>query len=190
MLIDYLHYEIHARLTKKNHKRLVMDGSREKGYMICQCSTEDFINYSIDPWETRAAFLASWMIGHNAEYCSKYSSFKYPYKDMLKKYKFVGVTNHGISGSCSAHVLAYVPRYRDKTFFNYDLINRFFKDALNDYLSENELHNSIYQKMKKTIERIEDDKCRKILLDSLNEALPDTADIYADGIPTFKWSSD
>ena len=62
--LDYLNYlcEVHRAKPRRN---FVMSGTPERGFGLCSCSTERFINFSSRTnRETRAALLSTWMVGY------------------------------------------------------------------------------------------------------------------------------
>ena len=64
--LDYLNFLCEGVLARPR-LNIVIGGTPEKGYGICSCSTERFINISSHTQiETRAALLSTWMVGYAA----------------------------------------------------------------------------------------------------------------------------
>ena len=73
--LDYLNHEVEQHMVKP--RRGAIGGSVERGYMVCSCSSENFINYSSNQWLTRASFVSTWLIGFNAAENNKQFFEKY-----------------------------------------------------------------------------------------------------------------
>ena len=86
--LDYLNFLCEGVLARPR-LNIVIGGTPEKGYGICSCSTERFINISSHTQiETRAALLSTWMVGYAA------SLLRGGYS-LTEKYKFVEIVMHG-----------------------------------------------------------------------------------------------
>ena len=156
--LDYLHYQVELHRVKR--KGGAVSGNEERGYRVCQCTTERFINYSSNQSATRAAFISTWLIGFNA---SEYNS------DLLYKYNFLVVSGHGMPyDECPSWLVS--PPYSKKTFYNYDLIWEYFEEALKVYKSECTNHRDMYLGMLKCIEKMKDDDTRGCLKAALDNA--------------------
>ena len=64
------HLNFQAELSRAKRRRGQVSGGPNIGYGVCQCSSENFINYSDRPFHTRAAFVSTWLIGFNASMIS------------------------------------------------------------------------------------------------------------------------
>ena len=168
--LQYLNQEAEAAIQRKKHRPPAMGR-----FSACQCSTDTFIDYSIKPKQTRAAFISTWLIGYNAE---KYN------KQFFNEHEFIKIKSHGISGSCPANWLVYSIRREIKKFMDYDLISDFFKESLNYYIHACDNHHKIYPCINQQILDMSDKECRERLLVELDDAMLDTATMYKN-IETF-----
>tara|TARA_B110000259_G_C13922135_1_gene365256 strand:+ start:107 stop:652 length:546 start_codon:yes stop_codon:yes gene_type:complete len=173
--LDYLHYQVELHITKR--KGGAISGSKERGYRVCQCTTERFINYSSNQQATRAAFISTWLIGFNA---SNHNS------DLMNKYNFVAVSGHGMpDDECSSWLVS--PPHGKKTFFNNDLIWEYFEEALKVYKSECTNHREMYQGMLKSIKRMEEDDTSDCLTATLDKAFEDDLEYLKEPYLTLSW---
>ena len=87
--LEHLNYQ--GELSRAKRRRGQVAGNPDRGYSVCQCSSEIFINYSNRPFHTRAAFVSTWLIGFNAAEINK--GFYY-------KYDFFQLISHSIMDHC------------------------------------------------------------------------------------------
>ena len=103
------HLNLQAELNKAKRRRGHVSGNPDTGYGVCQCSSENFINYSDHPFHTRAAFVSTWLIGFNAAEINK---------DFYYKYDFFKLISHAIMDNCCPSWII-SPRISKKTFYGY-----------------------------------------------------------------------
>ena len=159
--LDHLNYQ--AELGRAKRKRVRASGNTERGYGICQCMSEDFINYSSHQWSTRAAFVSTWLIGFNASEINQ---------QFFDKYNFFTLWSHSLSDHCCPSWII-SPRHSKKTFYNYSLMWEYFEEALKVYKSECTNHRDMYLGMLKCIEGMNDDEARGCLKAALDNAFAD-----------------
>ena len=124
--LDYLNYLCEVHLAKPRH-HLVMSGTSERGFGMCSCSTERFINFSSRTnRETRAALLSTWMVGYavNTLYGISY---------LKDKYSFITIIGHGnYEYQCPSWIISpgFGAYNGEKTWFDYGLIGDYFEEAI------------------------------------------------------------
>ena len=149
--LDYLHYQIELR-TAKSPGFIYKFGAVNA---FCLTRTERFINYSDNPYVTRAVFISTWLIGYDAFFHNK---------EFYKKYPFVLVLDRLHDLQNPSWLAFYRHEKEDRTFYDEDLIGEYFSEALKFYLEECSNHHLIYPYMKKNIKGIDDEKVRGRLL--------------------------
>ena len=159
--LDHLNYQ--AELGRAKRRRVRASGNTERGYGICQCMSEDFINYSSHQWSTRAAFISTWLIGFNASEINQ---------QFFDKYNFFTLWSHSLSDHCCPSWII-SPRYSKKTFYNYPLMWDYFEEALTVYKDECSNHKEIYRGISICIERIEDEEASGSLMAAMDYVFKD-----------------
>jgi hypothetical protein len=144
------HLNLQAELNIAKKRRGQVCGNSGSGYSVCQCSSENFINYSDHPFHTRAAFVSTWLIGFNAAEINK---------DFYYKYNFLRLISHAIMDNCCPSWII-SPRLSKKTFYDYALMWSCFEEALINYKDECSNHKEMYLGMTECIKRMEDEDAR------------------------------
>ena len=116
--LDHLNYQ--AELHRAKRIGGALGGNADRGYSVCICSSERFINYSSHQCATRAAFVSTWLIGFNAAEINK---------DFYYKFDFFKLISHAIMDNCCPSWII-SPRISKKTFYDYTLMWDFFEEAL------------------------------------------------------------
>ena len=124
--LDYLNYLCEG-LVARPRFNIVMGGTPERGFGICACSSERFINFSSRTnCETRAALLSTWMVGYavNTLYGISY---------LKDRYSFVSINSHGGGDyQCPSWIISpgFGAYEGGKTWFDYGLIGDYFEEAI------------------------------------------------------------
>ena len=108
--LDFLNHQAEKYIARP--RRGAMGGSTERGYSVCSCTSENFINYSSNQWLTRATFVSTWLIGFNAAEINK---------QFFEKYNFLTLSSHAIIDNCCPSWII-SPPFSKKTFYNYVLM--------------------------------------------------------------------
>ena len=67
--LDFLNHQAEKYIARP--RRGAIGGNAERGYSVCSCTSENFINYSSNQLLTRATFVSTWLIGFNAAEINK-----------------------------------------------------------------------------------------------------------------------
>ena len=173
--LDHLNYQTELHRAKRIGGAL--GGNADRGYSVCICSSERFINYSSHQYATRAAFVSTWLIGFNAAEINRH---------FFNKYNFLILSSHGIPGnSCPSWIIS--SNFSKKTFFNYPLMWDYFEEALKVYKEECSNHKEMYLGMIECINKMQDDEARGSLTAALDYVFRDDLEYLKAPYPTFKW---
>ena len=159
--LDHLNYQ--SELGRAKQRRVRASGNTENGYGICQCQSEDFINYSTRQFSTRAAFVSTWLIGFNASEINQ---------QFFDKYNFFTLWSHALADHCCPSWII-SPRFSKKTFYNYPLMWDYFEEALTVYKEECSNRKEMYRGITECIERMEDEEASGSLMAALNYVFKD-----------------
>ena len=157
--LDYLNFLCEGVLARPR-LNIVIGGTPEKGYGICSCSTERFINISSHTQiETRAALLSTWMVGYAA------SKVRGGYS-LEEKYKFVEIVMHGggFDLMCPSYIFASHHR-GERLYIDYGLIGDYFEEAI--LVAKDEfpefVHNNLYWQFADCIKRMNNETAEQCL---------------------------
>ncbi len=171
--LDFLNYRAEKYMVSP--RRGAVCGNAERGYTVCMCSSEHFINHSSNECLTRAAFVSTWLIGFNAAKINK---------QFFRKYNFLTLDSHGIADNCCPSWII-SPAFSKKTFFNYVLMWDCFEEALAVYKEECSNHKEMYRGMEKSIKRMEDEEARGSLTAALDSVYEDDLENLKTSYPIF-----
>lgn len=173
------HLNLQAELNIAKRRRGQVAGNPNRGYSVCQCSSENFINYSDRPFHTRAAFVSTWLIGFNAAEINK---------DFYYKYDFFQLISHAIMDNCCPSWII-SPRISKKTFYDYTLMWDCFEEALLTYKDECSNHKEMYRGMAECIKEMKDEDARGSLTAALDYVFRDDLEYLKAPYPTFKFNT-
>ena len=173
------HLNFQAELNKAKRRRGQVAGNPDRGYSVCQCSSENFINYSDRPFHTRAAFVSTWLIGFNAAEINK---------DFYYKYNFFQLISHAIMDNCCPSWII-SPRISKKTFYDYTLMWDCFEEALLTYKDECSNHKEMYRGMTECIKEMKDEDARGSLTAALDYVFREDLEYLKAPYPTFKFNA-
>lgn len=173
--LDHLNYQ--AEIHKAKRRGLALGGNPDRGYQVCICSSEKFINYSSHQFSTRAAFVSTWLIGFNAAEINE---------NFFYKYNFLTLSSHGVAdNACPSWIIS--PNFSKKTFYNYPLMWDYFEEALTVYKEECSNHKEMYRGITECIERMEDEEASGSLMAALNYVFRDDLEYLKSPYPSFTW---
>ena len=171
--LDFLNHQAEKYIARP--RRGAIGGSADRGYSVCSCTSEHFINYSSNQWLTRATFVSTWLIGFNAAEINK---------QFFEKYNFLTLSSHAIIDNCCPSWII-SPPFSKKTFYNYVLMWDCFEEALAVYKEECSNHKEMYRGMEKSIKSMEDEDARGSLSAALDFVFRDDLEYLKTSYPSF-----
>ena len=171
------HLNFQAELNKAKRRRGQVAGNTDRGYSVCQCSSENFINYSDRPFHTRAAFVSTWLIGFNAAEINK---------DFYYKYDFFELTSHSLMDHCCPSWII-SPRNSKKIIYDYTLMKDCFEEALLTYKEECSNHKDMFSRMAECIKEMKDEDARGSLTAAMDYVFRDDLEYLKAPYPSFTW---
>ena len=173
--LDFLNHQTEKYMVRPGHG--AVGGNPERGYSVCCCSSEHFINYSSNQWLTRAAFVSTWLIGFNAAEINK---------QFFEKYNFLTLSSHAIIDNCCPSWIISSP-FSKKTFYDYTLMWDCFEEALAVYKEECSNHKEIYLGIAKCIKEMDNENARGSLTAALDYVFEDDLEYLKAPYPSFAW---
>ena len=150
-------------------------GNKDMWSSGCCGSSERCINYSYKQKHTRAAFIATWLIGVNAAVTNRL---------FYDRYNFLRLSSHAIcDDACPSWIVS--PPFSKKTFYDYTLMWDCFEEALAVYKKECRNHKEMYLGMAESINKMEDEDARGSLTAALEYVFEDDLEFLKAPYPTF-----
>ena len=176
--LDYLNYLCEG-VRVKPRVNIVMSGTSERGFGLCTCSTEKFINFSsYTHHETRAALLSTWMVGY-AAYMND------ALVHMRHHYSFITLNSHGCDDyQCPSWIVSpgFGAYEGGKTWFDYGLIGDYFEQAILVAKEDcpERTHRNMHWNFARSIDAMKDETAQQCLSAKLGYVFPNEQELYED----------